>query len=56
MLSDEPYAAQLTLADRLRLMSDEMPLGSLEYRTLHAAADLIESVVERNAGGEPPES
>lgn len=42
MLSDYPYAPSLSLADRLRLIADGVPVHSLEYRTLQQAADLLE--------------
>lgn len=54
MLSDYPYAAALSLADRLRLLADEFPADSLEYRTLQLAADSIEESVDTTAKPENP--
>lgn len=51
MLTDYPFAADLSLADRLRLLADEFPADSLEYRTLQLAADAIVEGASRWCSG-----
>jgi hypothetical protein len=53
MLIDYPYAATLALSDRLRILADECPTDSLDYRSLQGAADIIEEL-ERLARPAPP--
>jgi hypothetical protein len=59
MLSDYPHAPELSLADRLRLIADEYPERSLEYKSLTHAADLLEDYPDgwRGCGlGREPET
>lgn len=49
MLSNCPYAADLSLVDRLRPIADGFPADSLEYGTLQLAADTIEEAVATTA-------
>jgi hypothetical protein len=61
MLSDSPYAPDLSLSDRLRLIADEYPEKTLEYTSLTHAADLLEDHPDagparkpRSAAGDRP--